>query len=204
MILSGIKIFSLIVTIFVLIVILYPFNHEEKQETYIDQIQKHRAEIDAFMRNGEKSPFRANPETYHGLKYYDPDPGYMVTAEFIPVDVETPVVLVTSDGKAVEYFKYGYAHFELNGRANKLLILKQIISGSEYLFIPFADSTSGDETYGGGRYLETDILSDKTLIIDFNLAYNPYCTYSADYSCPLPPVENYLAIAITAGEKDYH
>jgi len=178
MILSGIKIFSLIVAFFVLIIILYPNDHEENQETYIEQILKHRAEIDAFMRNGEESPFRANSETYLGLKYYDPDPGYLVTAKFIPVDIETPVILATSDGKGVEYFKYGYAHFELNGRANKLLILKQIISGSVYLFIPFADSTSGDETYGGGRYLKTDIVSDKTLIIDFNLAYNPYCVYS--------------------------
>lgn len=204
MILSGIKIFSLIVTVFVLIVFLYPHNHEKNQETYINQIQKHRAEIDVFMRNGEESPFRANPETYLGLKYFDPDPGYMVTAKFIPVDIETLIVLATSDGKAIEYFKYGYAHFELNGRANKLLVLKQIISGSESLFIPFSDSTSGDETYGGGRYLETDILPDKTLIIDFNLAYNPYCAYFASYSCPLPPLDNYLAIAISAGEKDYH
>ncbi len=204
MVLSKIKVIGVIAIVVVLVVIFYPFGRGVNQETYIDQIQKHRTDIDAFMRNGEGSPFRANPEAYQGLNYYKPDPAYRVIAEFEPVNVETPVILATSDGKSVEYFKYGYAHFDLNGRGNKLLILKQIISGEEYLFIPFADSTSGDDTYGGGRYLEIEISSDNTVIIDFNLAYNPYCAYAAEYSCPLPPVDNYLAIAITAGEKDFH
>jgi uncharacterized protein (DUF1684 family) len=197
---KGIGVIAILVVLFV---ILFPFDHESGQDDYILQIEKHRAEIDAFMRKAEKSPFNGAAEAYHGLNYYAPDPAYRITARFVPLETEIPVSLATSDGKSAEYFKYGYVHFDLNGRANKLLILKQIVSGEKYLFIPFADSTSGEETYGGGRYLETEVLPDSTVVIDFNLAYNPYCAYSPDYSCPLPPVDNYLAIAIAAGEKNY-
>ena len=75
----------------------------------------------------------------------------------------------------------------------------------EYLFVPFGDATSGFESYGGGRYIEfyiSDIKNNK-VIIDFNKAYNPYCAYTTGYNCPIPPTENMLTVAITAGEKNY-
>ena len=71
----------------------------------------------------------------------------------------------------------------------------------DYLFIPFRDGTSRIETYGGGRYLDVRIPDGKELLIDFNLAYNPYCAYSHRYSCPIPPVVNTLDVKIIAGEK---
>ena len=72
------------------------------------------------------------------------------------------------------------------------------------LFLPFRDATSGRETYGAGRYLEPAKLAGGRLLVDFNLAYNPYCAYSEEYSCPLPPFENHLKVAIRAGEKAYN
>jgi len=73
------------------------------------------------------------------------------------------------------------------------------------LFIPFADVTSGDETYGTGRYIDisTKDIINNTVVIDFNKAYNPYCAYSNGYNCPIPPAENYLAVAIKAGERSF-
>jgi len=65
------------------------------------------------------------------------------------------------------------------------------------------DLTSGDGSYGGGRYLEVDVPTKETMIIDFNLLYNPYCAYSYRWSCPIPPKENDLLIRIEAGVKDY-
>ena len=71
----------------------------------------------------------------------------------------------------------------------------------DYLFIPFRDVTSGKETFGGGRFLDARIPKNDTLLIDFNLNYNPYCAYSERYSCPIPPTENTLKVSILAGEK---
>ena len=70
--------------------------------------------------------------------------------------------------------------------------------------MPFVDATSGGETYGAGRYLELEALEDGTFLADFNLAYNPYCAYSEDYSCPVPPAENRIAVPVRAGEMQYH
>jgi uncharacterized protein len=73
------------------------------------------------------------------------------------------------------------------------------------LFLAFADATSANETYGAGRYLDLKKVPGATsILLDFNQAYNPYCAYSDGFSCPFPPKENILTIAINAGEKKYH
>ncbi|HNJ28593.1 MAG TPA: DUF1684 domain-containing protein, partial [Ferruginibacter sp.] len=76
----------------------------------------------------------------------------------------------------------------------------------DYLFVPFTDLTTGDESYGSGRYIEfyiQDIQGDGTLQLDFNKAYNPYCAYASGFKCPIPPRENALNVAIKAGEKNF-
>ena len=72
------------------------------------------------------------------------------------------------------------------------------------MFLPFTDAGNGDESYGGGRYIELRIPEKDTIIIDFNKAYNPYCAYNHKYSCPIPPIENNIPIEIKAGVKKYH
>src|SRR5205823_4054425 len=74
---------------------------------------------------------------------------------------------------------------------------------SDELFVPFRDATSGQETYGAGRYLEIHAHGDN-VVIDFNYAYNPNCAYDPAWSCPLPPIENWLKVPIRAGEKAFH
>ena len=72
------------------------------------------------------------------------------------------------------------------------------------MFLPFSDLTSGNETYGGGRYIDLEIPKGKTITIDFNQAYNPYCAYNPKYSCPIVPAENELLTNVNAGVKKFH
>jgi uncharacterized protein (DUF1684 family) len=83
--------------------------------------------------------------------------------------------------------------------------LAKIPAYADYLFLPFTDETNGRETYGGGRYIDLREADFKngSITIDFNKAYNPYCAFAGGYSCPKPPDENQLAIAIPAGEKKF-
>jgi uncharacterized protein (DUF1684 family) len=108
-------------------------------------------------------------------------------------------------GEAEYFIKYGYATFKLKDKSHKLLLLLQLNNEDEKdkLFLPFTDKTNGFETYGGGRYLDLDLEKDDQLIIDFNFAYNPFCAYNDNYTCPVPPAENQLDIEIKAGEKEY-
>jgi hypothetical protein len=72
------------------------------------------------------------------------------------------------------------------------------------LFLPFRDATSGRETYGAGRYLEVEPPGpDGGVEIDLNYAYNPYCAYNPEWSCPIPPGENWLTVPIRAGERSF-
>ncbi|HMJ48503.1 MAG TPA: DUF1684 domain-containing protein [Ferruginibacter sp.] len=116
----------------------------------------------------------------------------------------------TSANTLKHYYKYGKLNFKISGKDHHLFVyqgrdLMQSKKYRDYLFVPFADETSGDETYGSGRYLEfyiRDIKNNK-LQLDFNKGYNPYCAYSPDYKCPIPPVENFLPVAIRAGEMNF-
>ena len=104
------------------------------------------------------------------------------------------------------YIRYGALKFTLDGVECLLDTFKSLSTDVDpkRLFIPFRDTTSGKETYGAGRYLELDENASGIYTIDFNLAYNPYCAYNIDFSCPLPPEQNTLKVAIRAGEKHYH
>ena len=105
------------------------------------------------------------------------------------------------------YSTFGVATFTLNGEQVQLHIYqckdKSSPSFYDVLFLPFTDGTSGEESYGGGRYIEPDFPSDGKIVIDFNKSYNPYCVYNSKYSCPIPPKENRLGIPIKAGIKNY-
>lgn len=172
---------------------------------YIRNIEKQRSEKDHQFKTDPTSPV-AGDSSFKGLNYFPVDPKYRVRARLIPSTQNRMVTLPTSDGKEKRYREYGYAEFELLGKKNRLLIL-EIMDMGPYrgtLFLAFGDETSASETYGAGRYL--DVKKEKgasTILLDFNLAYNPYCAYSDNYSCPLPPSENLLSIPVRAGEKNY-
>jgi uncharacterized protein len=199
---------------FVATIIFYSLSGGESSEEYNKVILKEREEKDLFMKSDEASPFRIDEEdsikkddNFKGLNYFAPDLKFKVDANLAPIKDKKVVVLPTSDGKEEKYLEFAYAEFKLEGKENRLLILEVMDAGPYRgkLFLAFADATSANETYGAGRYLDLKKVPGATsILLDFNQAYNPYCAYSDGFSCPFPPKENILTIAIHAGEKKYH
>jgi uncharacterized protein (DUF1684 family) len=201
------NIFILVIIVVVMISLLYSFLGSQDQTAYIKEIEQEREEKDQFMRTSKESPFANKKETFNGLKYYPIDIRYKITADLTAIPNKKVVLLSTSDGKEEQYVEYAYAEFDLNGYHNKLLILEMIDTGPfrGKLFLAFGDETSAGETYGAGRYLDVEkVQGSNTITLDFNMAYNPYCAYAEEFSCPFPPPENLLKVAIRAGEKVYH
>jgi uncharacterized protein (DUF1684 family) len=184
----------------------YSMRGVQSDEGYTKTILLEREDKNAFMK-GDESPFTDTTEVFLGLKYFAPDMKYRVSANLEEVENKKVVVLSTSDGKEQKYLEYAYAKFSMDGVDNRLLLLEVMDMGPQRgkLFLAFADATSAMETYGAGRYLDVKkVPGAGSITLDFNLAYNPYCAYSDTFSCPFPPKENILKIAIRAGEKTYH
>jgi uncharacterized protein len=196
----------LLLVIALMAILFYTMQSGETPEAYIEQIKKEREEKDHFMRTNAESPFAENFKDFKGLKYFPVDAHYRIMASLTPIENKSVVELSTNDGVEQYYLPYAYAEFELDGAQNKLLILEVMEEGTQRgsLFLAFGDATSALETYGAGRYLDIKkVPGGSTIMLDFNLAYNPYCAYSHNFSCPLPPRENLLSIPIRAGEKAY-
>jgi hypothetical protein len=197
----------LVVVIALIIILFYSFQGSQDDPTYINEIKKEREEKDRFMKTSKESPLGDKKENFKNLKYFDPDPKYKVIADLIPVQSKKVVVLQTNDGKEQRYLEYAHAEFTLEGVRHKLVLLEVMDMGPfrGKLFLAFGDETSAGETYGAGRYLDVaKVPGSSTITLDFNKAYNPYCAYNNSFSCPFPPAENLLKVAIKAGEKNYH
>lgn len=171
-----------------------------------EMLQDFREQVDDFMQFHPQSPLDDDQRAgFTGLAYYDENPDLIltVTVERLPDD-EPPVEMETSTGDMRSFRRYGTFAFDVDGQAARLTIYSD--TGGEEFFLPFKDATNGDETYGAGRYLDDQRpglvrLEGDTFEVDFNYSYNPYCAYSPYFSCPLPPRENWLKVAIRAGEK---
>jgi uncharacterized protein (DUF1684 family) len=187
------------------IITFFTVRRIEAPKEYKDSILEKRRQIDLMMRESPESPFPPQQRSsFQGLSYFTPDPVYRVTARLDPIAGPEEVVIPTSDGTFRRYQRYAWAEFDLQGTRHRLLLLRDLESRvSNRLFLAFRDQTSGRETYGGGRYIDLFQQREADIIIDFNLAYNPYCVYNYTYSCPLPPEENRLNVPIQAGEKMY-
>jgi hypothetical protein len=142
---------------------------------------------------------------FTGLVHYEPDPGYAIVAAVEPATDASLVTMPTSIGLEKSFRRYGTLRFTVDGQPVKLTAY-QPVGASDTLFIPFRDATSGQATYGAGRYLDVAVPAGTPashVVLDFNRAYSPMCSFSSAYNCPLPPVENHLEVAIEAGEKTY-
>lgn len=159
-----------------------------------------RAQKDQFFKLSHQSPLPHELQgDFAGLAYFPADGSMVFTVTPEPGD-GAELRIDTSDGQQRVYKRAAIASFELGGEAVSLALYD---SGHPGFFLPFRDSTSGKGTYGAGRYLDIEANKDGTVTIDFNLAYNPFCAYNDAYSCPLPPVENWLQVPVEAGEKDF-
>lgn len=170
-------------------------------EDYVGRIASEREQKDEMFRSDRRdSPVKPDEiDQFLPLSYFPIDESYAVPAELEPAPRQVAITMPTSTGKLRTVQRIGTLKFNLRGQPLKLTAFLE--EGSQRLFVPFSDLTSGAETYQAGRYMNLDPSPSGIYIVDFNIAYNPYCYYNAEYDCPLPPAENRLSVPIRAGER---
>ncbi len=164
-----------------------------------------------FCNRAESPLQEADFAKFKGLNYFPVDNKFRVKAIFERTPSETYFQMPTSSGRASKFVKYGILKFKIGGKPYRLSVyqsdkesLAKFPEYADLLFVPFRDLTSRTETYGVGRYIDIKLPMGNPFTLDFNLAYNPNCAYGSDkYSCPIPPRENRLNVALKAGEKRY-
>ena len=172
--------------------------------------EKFQSELNKSYADSLKSPLMKDDlKHFKGLDFYPIDEKYIVEAIFIRTKKEKSFKMKTTTNRTPIYKKYGELHFSIDGKELKLNVyqnvdLKKKPGYDDYLFLPFSDLTCGKDSYIGGRYIDMRIPKSGKVTIDFNQAYNPYCAYNYEYSCPIVPLENDLDIEINAGVKKFH
>jgi uncharacterized protein (DUF1684 family) len=176
----------------------------------IKSVEKFQKQINTEYADAKTSPLIADDlATFKTLDFYPINEKYFVTADFVRTEKEKAFGMKTSTERTPSYVKYGEVHFTIDGQPLKLNVYKNIELSKkkefkDYLFLPFSDLSSGNESYIGGKYIDLKIPEGNSVAIDFNTSYNPYCAYNHKYSCPIVPLENDLNIEIRAGVKKYH
>ena len=164
----------------------------------MNELATFRAQKDQFFAAHPQSPLTPEQQqTFQGLSYFAEDPAYRLEVPVEEFPEQTEVALPTSTGDVGTYVRYGRLTFTVDGTDVRLTLYANHYG----FFLPFADALAGTETYGAGRYLDPEPLGDGRILLDFNRAYNPYCAYNEQWSCPITPRENRLAVPIRAGEK---
>jgi len=164
----------------------------------VSELDDIRAEKDNFFGQHAQSPLtREQKREFKGLAYFPADPALRLEVVVDEFEPQETTQMATSTGDTQTYQRYGRFKFNVDGQEAALTIY----SGEHGYFLPFADALAGTETYGAGRYVEPEALGGGNFVVDFNLAYNPYCAYNDKWSCPLPPSENRVEVAVRAGER---
>jgi uncharacterized protein (DUF1684 family) len=172
----------------------------------------YQQKLNSQYKDASSSPLKKKDlKNFKGLDFYPVDSSFVVTAKLERTPDSPVFKLPRTGGDKADYRQYGILRFELKGKQFQLPLYRSMDElrdprYKDYLFLPFTDDTSGDGSYGGGRYMdvfESKISPDNTIVLDFNNTYNPYCAYNDRYTCPIVPRKNHLDIAITAGVKDF-
>ena len=171
------------------------------------RIERERREKDSFFAGHPQSPIPPQDRGgFMGLDYFPPDTDLRFETELDEHGEKATMRMAYSQGEERDFVRWGEFRFSIGGEECVLQAYKSD-AREEHLFIPFKDTTSGRETYGAGRYLDLHSARDRTAdgnwILDLNRAYNPWCVYSESYTCPFVPRENWLAVPVRAGEKNY-
>jgi uncharacterized protein (DUF1684 family) len=182
-------------------------EHEHEHELdYVGAVEDERKRKDTWFKSSSSSPLpHETRDDFTGLPYFAVDPTLRYEGlQLQPYAGQEPsrFQIPTSDGQLRPAHRAGTFTFERDGVP--LHLTAYVVDGggeSDSLFVPFLDATSGNETYGAGRYLDLEPDDDQTYALDFNFAYHPNCVFSEWYSCPLTPAENRLPIRIEAGER---
>jgi uncharacterized protein (DUF1684 family) len=173
------------------------------EEDYPAKIAAIRAAKDESFKSDPDSPVPADKKaTLIPLAYFPIDESYAVPASLEPAAERTRMQVPTSTGKMRSIERVGTLKFSIKGKSLRLTAFLDLESrDANRLFVPFSDLTSGAETYPAGRYMELDPTPTGIYVVDFNIAYHPYCYYSPEYDCPFPPKENRLEVPVRAGER---
>lgn len=200
------KFFLLSVLAVIIAIIAYSFvgNEELKpiqaiDNEYITSIQNLRSDKNSYLKKDTASPIK-DKINFKGLKYFDVNQTFKIKGTIDKVTSGQTINISMSGGEVEEYEAYGNVKFEIEGVKCALKIFK---TPEGNLFLPFKDLTSNKETYGAGRYLDFGVneVNGNEISIDFNKAYHPYCAYNHTFTCPVPPADNSLNVAIKAGER---
>jgi uncharacterized protein (DUF1684 family) len=196
-------------SLFLMMLVLGAIPMLAQNSSAVEDIVAFQKHLNSEYADPEESPLTSEDlKKFKELDFFDIDTSYVIEAEFVRTPYESPFAMPTTTDRMPVYVKYGEAYFELEGQSFKLNIyqnqeLMKSAEYADYLFIPFTDKTNGEVSYGGGRYLDLRIPNGNTITLNFNKAYNPYCAYNGKYSCPIPPSENDLSVAVPVGVKVY-
>ncbi len=184
-------------------ILFYTFNNTAIDENYPRKIRQHREKKDKDFKYADFSPLDIDQKhQFKHLDYFVPDEKYKVVGKLTKINNDTVYKYLTTSNEIRRFYKYANVEFMIEDKLQKLLLLKSAEADTpNYYFLGFKDLTSGTETYEAGRYIDVEKPQNDALLIDFNLAYNPYCAYNEMYSCPVPPDENMLNVRILAGER---
>lgn len=176
-------------------------------KVFLGDLHKFRSNKNLAFRQSPESPLSTTQKAaFDSLKYYPGELAFVIEATISREAKPDTVLMQMSDNKAEKYLHWGQAQFQLAQKSQILSLYLKANGTDSTLFVPFTDLTNGHESYGGGRYIDAVIpkLNETKSTLDFNRAYNPYCAYNGEYSCPVPPADNRLQVAIAAGEKAFH
>jgi uncharacterized protein (DUF1684 family) len=169
---------------------------------------RYTASKDSAFKFENGSPIKAEErDSFEGLKYFPYNAGLVFRVKLEKYETPDSVKILGSKENDIRPgLKYGYFDFEYQNQTYRLQVLKSFARSNpaiSYLFLGFTDASTGQTTYGAGRYVDIEESADGMIIVDFNRAYNPYCAYNERFSCAIPPAENHLTFAVEAGEKIY-
>ena len=181
---------------------------DPEMKAYIDSLIKERKEKDYSLQFDINSPFnRDTTVIFNPLNYYEPNPDFVFKSKLFKYDVQDTVAILGTKGETRPAILLGFLELKKDDKVHRINVYQSFSrTGEPYYSIWFTDQTTGTETYGVGRYLDFELNDHPEFVytIDFNRAYNPYCAYSALFTCPIPRVEDYIDMEIEAGEKNFH
>jgi hypothetical protein len=196
-------------TLSILLLFFITLGHAQEKFDVV-AVQEFQKKINEEYANPKESPLMAQDlAKFKSLDFFPINEKAFVVAQFVRTKKEKPFKMKTSTSRTPIYIKYGEITFTLEGKELKLNVYRDIelskkAAYKDDLFLPFSDLTSGKESYIGGRYIDLKLPKGDTIVVDFNTAYNPYCAYNYNYSCPLVPLENDLDVEVKAGVKTFH
>ena len=194
----------------VLVIIITVLHTFKDQKRYIPNLTEFQKELNSSFKDVTKSPLsKEDRQNFISLEFFDFDSSYVVKGILIPFQKDSIFDMKTNTDRMHTYNKFGKIKFNLDNTYFELNVYKdqELINDQtniDDVFLPFYDNTNGITTYSGGRYMDLKVSKDSIISIDFNKAYNPYCVYNYKFSCPIVPSENFIALEINAGVKDYN